>query len=476
MPQSAPQVKAELVALGLALAVTAQAPSAVLRARGRGLEAVGVALAVAAELVGRAGAAVLRAGVGALAAAGLAEAVAADAHVAAVVGAVVRRLAALGERTRHQPHHVLGGQTPQSCGQVPLFSPQLGWQTLLPHWQEEPQSVGRKVSSLHSSWHTPLPQRHELDPGDSSWPAPLTSQTRLPHWHEALHCLLSGLHTEALRAAVGADASIPCRTRQPGCRARTCPACGPVGAGVGAAVTGASGAASTSAAAAFAGQRDQRGAAAAGEEDREERRPHKPEAEDGKGFTSKQHDKHLGGSYSRFCRSRRRRRGCALESDAAPGKLGPSESATVTARWVARCHSRRAPMAGARLARNEGRQRARRSMTSTLPRLAPSSRAWLSDRPSWCVDMGSTLLAMTTCDLWLSLARNDVTPRTKVWREGMPYWEALEKVPEFALAMPDATVWGTGETASAAAKVAVEMSTGTSGRGAPWGASPRRRA
>lgn len=132
-------------------------------------------------------------------------------------------------------------------------------------------------------------------------------------------------------------------------------------------------------------------------------------------------------------------------------------------------------MAGARLARNEGRQRARRSMTSTLPAdFAPSSRAWLSDRPSWCVDMGSTLLAMTTCDLWLSLARNDVTPRTKVWREGMPYWEALEKVPEFALAMPDATVWGTGETqASAAAKVAVEeMSTGTSGARSAMGREP----
>lgn len=102
-------------------------------------------------------------------------------------------------------------------------------------------------------------------------------------------------------------------------------------------------------------------------------------------------------------------------------------------------------MAGARRARNEGRQRARRSMTSTLPAdFAPASRAWMSDKPSWCVDMGPTLLAMTTCDLWLSLARNDVTPKTKVWREGMPYWESLEKVPEFALAMPDASIWEVG--------------------------------
>lgn len=106
-------------------------------------------------------------------------------------------------------------------------------------------------------------------------------------------------------------------------------------------------------------------------------------------------------------------------------------------------------MAGARLARNEGRTTTRRSLTSTLPAdLAPASRAWMSDRPSWCVDMGSTLLAMTTCDLWLSLARNDVTPKTKVWREGMPYWEALEKVPEFSLAMPDANLWGTKPSAA----------------------------
>jgi len=131
-------------------------------------------------------------------------------------------------------------------------------------------------------------------------------------------------------------------------------------------------------------------------------------------------------------------------------------------------------MAGARMARNEGGQRARRSLTSTLPAdFAPASQAWLSDRPSWCVDMGSTLLAMTTCDLWLSLARNDVTPRTKVWREGMPYWEALEKVPEFALALPDASVWGAQGTVKPMARAAVEeMSTspsgGDGGKAAGW--------
>lgn len=74
--------------------------------------------------------------------------------------------------------------------------------------------------------------------------------------------------------------------------------------------------------------------------------------------------------------------------------------------------------------------------------LAPAaSAAWMSDRPSWCVDRGVTLVAMTTCDLWLALARGDVTPDTKVWREGMPYWNRVASVPEFALALPDSPVW-----------------------------------
>ena len=51
---------------------------------------------------------------------------------------------------------------------------------------------------------------------------------------------------------------------------------------------------------------------------------------------------------------------------------------------------------------------ARRSLASTTPADVPSSRgAWLSDRPGWCVDLGPTLVAMTTCDLWLALAKGD---------------------------------------------------------------------
>ncbi|MEZ4298584.1 MAG: DUF4339 domain-containing protein [Polyangiaceae bacterium] len=86
----------------------------------------------------------------------------------------------------------------------------------------------------------------------------------------------------------------------------------------------------------------------------------------------------------------------------------------------------------------------RRSAASTMPaELAPAPSAWMSDLPGWCVDRGDTLSAMTTCELWLALARGDVTPETKVWREGMPCWDAVARVPEFALAMPDARLWGT---------------------------------
>lgn len=99
-------------------------------------------------------------------------------------------------------------------------------------------------------------------------------------------------------------------------------------------------------------------------------------------------------------------------------------------------------MVGSKLARNEGQRRARRSFASTTPAdLPPGEGAWLSDRPGWCVDLGPSLVAMTTCDLWLALARGDVAPQMKVWREGMPYWQSVAAVPEFALALPDAPVW-----------------------------------
>jgi hypothetical protein len=100
-------------------------------------------------------------------------------------------------------------------------------------------------------------------------------------------------------------------------------------------------------------------------------------------------------------------------------------------------------MASAQLARNVGRIGERRSQTSTVPGDAtPPSHAWLSDRPSWCVDMGPTLRAMATCEVWLALAKGELSPDTKVWREGLAYWDRLDRVPEFALALPDVDAWG----------------------------------
>src|SRR5690242_18979313 len=81
-------------------------------------------------------------------------------------------------------------------------------------------------------------------------------------------------------------------------------------------------------------------------------------------------------------------------------------------------------------------------MVSTLPgEPPPESHAWLSDQPSWCVDTGPTLKAMSTCDLWLGLAKGEIHPEMKVWREGMACWEPVRQVAEFALALPDERVW-----------------------------------
>lgn len=134
-------------------------------------------------------------------------------------------------------------------------------------------------------------------------------------------------------------------------------------------------------------------------------------------------------------------------------------------------------MAGARLARNEGRQMTRRSLTSTMPaELAPPSGVWLSDRPGWCVDVGPTLVAMKTCDLWLALAKDEITPKTKVWREGMPYWTEIAKVPEFALAMPDAAVWdGPVKAAPAAGQGAAVTVAQTDTARSPAPQAPRER-
>lgn len=57
--------------------------------------------------------------------------------------------------------------------------------------------------------------------------------------------------------------------------------------------------------------------------------------------------------------------------------------------------------------------------------------------PEWCVEQGSTIVAMTTFELWMALARGDVDSQTRVWGDGMDKWEAVADVPDLAHALTD---------------------------------------
>jgi hypothetical protein len=58
--------------------------------------------------------------------------------------------------------------------------------------------------------------------------------------------------------------------------------------------------------------------------------------------------------------------------------------------------------------------------------------------PEWCIDLDSSLRAMTTFELWMALARGELGGKTRVWRDGMEGWEPIEEVPELAYALTDA--------------------------------------
>ena len=57
--------------------------------------------------------------------------------------------------------------------------------------------------------------------------------------------------------------------------------------------------------------------------------------------------------------------------------------------------------------------------------------------PDWCVDQGPTMVAMTTFELWMALARGDLDSQTRVWGNGMDNWEVVADVPELAHALTD---------------------------------------
>jgi hypothetical protein len=58
--------------------------------------------------------------------------------------------------------------------------------------------------------------------------------------------------------------------------------------------------------------------------------------------------------------------------------------------------------------------------------------------PEWCADLGHCLQALTTFDLWMALARGELSRKTRVWRDGMDAWTPVEDIPELALAIADA--------------------------------------
>jgi hypothetical protein len=57
--------------------------------------------------------------------------------------------------------------------------------------------------------------------------------------------------------------------------------------------------------------------------------------------------------------------------------------------------------------------------------------------PEWCADLGHCLQALTTFDLWMALARGELSRKTRVWRDGMDAWTPVEDIPELALAIAD---------------------------------------
>jgi hypothetical protein len=84
----------------------------------------------------------------------------------------------------------------------------------------------------------------------------------------------------------------------------------------------------------------------------------------------------------------------------------------------------------------------RRSAAATQPYTDPfadtltaAAQGFASDRPDWCVDVGSALLTMTTFELWEALERGQVLPGMRVWREGMECWTPVGEIAELTWAI-----------------------------------------
>jgi hypothetical protein len=94
------------------------------------------------------------------------------------------------------------------------------------------------------------------------------------------------------------------------------------------------------------------------------------------------------------------------------------------------------------LASQGGPPSSQRSEAATRPyadpfadTLAAGASSFASDRPDWCVDVGSALLTMTTFELWEALERGQVLSWMRVWREGMECWTPVGEIAELTWAI-----------------------------------------
>ena len=60
---------------------------------------------------------------------------------------------------------------------------------------------------------------------------------------------------------------------------------------------------------------------------------------------------------------------------------------------------------------------------------------WLDDEDSgpWCVDDGVSIHVMKSRDIYDAVERGDLTPETKVWRDGRACWLAIAECHELTV-------------------------------------------
>ncbi|HEY4122829.1 MAG TPA: DUF4339 domain-containing protein [Byssovorax sp.] len=75
----------------------------------------------------------------------------------------------------------------------------------------------------------------------------------------------------------------------------------------------------------------------------------------------------------------------------------------------------------------------------------------------WCVDLGERLITLSTFETWTAIARGEVRPATRAWREGLECWTRVDELPELACALGD--LEATAETPATPAPVITDLPT-----------------